>query len=526
MRFLRCLLVSALFLLKGLPLSADNLVTVTGDCGSRGALNQFFGFGTYWQLTTSYYNVNITIQTDTSDPTPSDGTPVLAFLTHGIGSGTTIASEVAHASFVIPPGSPPNTVVPVFTGLVLGPGNYFLSVIAQSHPQSIQGTAGGWCVPFSTTGTISTGNGVIKQWDYILNQGAPYPPSAGFNNWSSTPEFSVTGVMGTPTQTGTIIINSNVSNATFSLTPPVPGATSGGPYPVTLNSVPVRQYSVTFNEVQGYSTPSLPPQTLTAGGMISFDGQYTPVTQKCSNVKIDQSFSNSLMDVSFTGGCIGVLTIRNNKNYWTNFQISPTGIVSFSPVGGDTNLYAKYGLLPPSGLIGSGPPVQYNVSFSNPGDGISVFVDPTGQTVNGGAKLMNIVQITLNAVPIPGLSSAVLLVANNYEAVTQAFAQMPDLTGADQALFSSLNVSLALSELGSFFASPTEVSTFASMVAQIAISNGISVSTAGLTQALIQALKTLTGAPIRIMYAAILAVGNVFTLDFQYPQGSVQLTAQ
>ena len=87
-------------------------------------------------------------------------------------------------------------------------------------------------------------------------------------------EISVTGTPGPTPQTGTIQINSNLANATFILSPPVAGALTGAPYPVTINNAPAGLYSITFNGVRGYTTPSVPPQTLAAGGVISFNGQY------------------------------------------------------------------------------------------------------------------------------------------------------------------------------------------------------------------------------------------------------------
>lgn len=101
-----------------------------------------------------------------------------------------------------------------------------------------------------------------------------YAPAASMSFTSSNMEISVTGTPGPTPQTGTIQINSNLANATFILSPPVAGALTGAPYPVTINNAPAGLYSITFNGVQGYTTPSVPPQTLAAGGVISFNGQY------------------------------------------------------------------------------------------------------------------------------------------------------------------------------------------------------------------------------------------------------------
>src|SRR5258708_5395715 len=119
----------------------------------------------------------------------------------------------------------------------------------------------------------------------------------------------------------------------------------------------------------------------------------------CVGSIIDSSLSNDQIDVSLTGGCDGVLTIRNKKNYWTNFKISTTGSATATPIGGSSNPYAAAGLLPPSGLIGSSTAVMYDIHFSNKHESITIYVDPTGQTGNGNARWMNFVQVCLNAIP-------------------------------------------------------------------------------------------------------------------------------
>jgi hypothetical protein len=87
---------------------------------------------------------------------------------------------------------------------------------------------------------------------------------------------------------------------------------------------------------------------LAAGGTISFAGQYVPVGQNCTGVNIDPSQSNGVLEVSLSDACGGTLTIQNNKNFWTNYQIS--GSVTTMPVGA-SGVYAQFLLLPPNGLF-------------------------------------------------------------------------------------------------------------------------------------------------------------------------------
>ncbi len=173
---------------------AVTVLSVTGNCGSQGALNSLFSFGVYWTQTTSYYDVNIDIPI-TTDFSSTDGTPVLAFLSNNFAPEPTVSDEVAHASFVIPLGSSPNTLVRIFTGLALGPGQYFLTVYAPT-----QSYAGGWCVATNAP-TTSSAMGVTEQYTYLLNGYNTYPPAGGFIDYWATAEISITGVPGTPPPT-------------------------------------------------------------------------------------------------------------------------------------------------------------------------------------------------------------------------------------------------------------------------------------------------------------------------------------
>jgi hypothetical protein len=75
--------------------------------------------------------------------------------------------------------------------------------------------------------------------------------------------------------TGTIVVSTNLPTAAFTVAGPAtfPGS---GMLDVVLDAL-LGTYSVTFGAVSGYTTPSSPSQTLTAGGTITFIGTYAPV---------------------------------------------------------------------------------------------------------------------------------------------------------------------------------------------------------------------------------------------------------
>ncbi|HXP83819.1 MAG TPA: beta-propeller fold lactonase family protein [Bryobacteraceae bacterium] len=79
---------------------------------------------------------------------------------------------------------------------------------------------------------------------------------------------------------GTLSVNvgpADASGATFSISPPIPGFPTGGPYPVTRTGVPAGTYVVTFNSIHGFRVPS--PQTVSVipCGAASASGTYIEI---------------------------------------------------------------------------------------------------------------------------------------------------------------------------------------------------------------------------------------------------------
>ena len=290
MSCLRWLWLSVLFETFAVaPLAADNILSVTAKADCNGGGWGFLGgpiYGTAWTQTGSYSNVSVVVVVNNL---LSDGSAITAYLTNQIGPGTTTANEIGHGTFVLPangnPGAAKSSNAAIFQGLNLGPGDYYLTLYA-ANPPAIAGT---WC--FASPATVTTGSGVTQKGDFEGTTFAPaYPPATPVSFPSTNVEVSVSGTPGTPpapAQTGTISVNSNLLNATFTLKPAISGAPSSGPYAVTINNAPVGQYSMAFGDVQGYFTPSVPPQTLTAGGTISFNGQYVVAASAVSVILFD-----------------------------------------------------------------------------------------------------------------------------------------------------------------------------------------------------------------------------------------------
>lgn len=251
------------------------------------------------------------------------------------------------------------------------------------------------------------------------------------------------------------------------------------------------------------------------GGLDALTGGFSLSACSVKSARIDTSLSNGVISATFSGSpCNGYLTVQNNMTYWTNFTVSTItpGLVSYEPVGGDSNLYARFGLLPPSGVfpLPPGESVSYRVQFSQPDTSLTVFADPTVTTSFAAAE-MNVLQSILNVLPLGG---APTLVVDNYEEIQQAFEQMPHLQAADTDLFQNPpDLTGATNELFSFFRDPGELAVFNGLMGQL----GFNVE--------FETFKELVGTPWRIVNSLTTAFGNLRTAFFGYPAGSIALTS-
>jgi len=171
------------------PLGATTIIST--DLGSAGYTELFGGFAAdvAWTQTGTFSGATVYAEIDPggNGTTPSTETGT-AYLTTQIGPGTTVADEIASTSFSVTGLAFDPTDDPLFTGLTLGPGTYYLVLTATgSQP-------GGWEIT-STGITPVTAPGVT---DIDLgHQGtgtASYPPALSFSLVNGNPlEFSVTG---------------------------------------------------------------------------------------------------------------------------------------------------------------------------------------------------------------------------------------------------------------------------------------------------------------------------------------------
>jgi virginiamycin B lyase len=239
-----------------------------------------------------------------------------------------------------------------------------------------------------------------------------------------------------------------------------------------------------------------------------------PVTGLKTNVKA----SNGVIIATASPGlnpCEFIITLGNPKTYWTNFRISTTGSVTTQPVGGALNFYTAALVLPASFPIIPNPPVgtpaSYIVRFTRPGETLTIFADPTIQTgINAAA--MNLAQGLLDL--LPSGSGKLTLTIDSVSRIGDAFGQMPHLKAAATALFQSHpDLTQAGNQLYLFFTG-SELSTFNALLVEL----GAQVIFGTITDAL---------SYVGQLIAAIAAdVGNIYTLTFGYPSGSIEFKAQ
>ncbi len=153
---------------------AATIVSVTGPNDTSPTAVSFQQFlSVSWSQTIAYDNASISAKL-TALTQGGDGT---AYLTTQIGSGTTVANEIARTAFTFPPDGSPSLTL--FSGLSLSPGNYFLILATTAGPGYWYGTP---------SPTITLGQGVTAGSEYFtLSSGndAAYPPDSSFNRLGS-----------------------------------------------------------------------------------------------------------------------------------------------------------------------------------------------------------------------------------------------------------------------------------------------------------------------------------------------------
>ncbi len=165
------------------------------------------------------------------------------------------------------------------------------------------------------------------------------------------------------------------------------------------------------------------------------NGQYFVVSVNLPScpihsITVDSQFSEGVVEgkVLGTDPCDATIEIHNTRSYWVNLKITPLGGSKAEPVGGDANLYAKFGILGPDASV------HYNVHFPKLGRSIEAEVDTT---FGSAAKMMNFTQFVIDAISLrqPGVGTGFTLLTDYYPTLADTYASTPNLRDAMNAFF-------------------------------------------------------------------------------------------
>ncbi len=148
--------------------TAETIISVAGTPNAGDVLTSTGVGAVSWTQSTSFHDVEILALVDSAPDGASDiGT---AYLTTGLGPGTTLADQIASTSFPIPS---TNMYVLLFSGLTLGPGTYYLSLTSTG---GIADNEGAWACVCGGGPSVVLGAGVSRNPGAGTEDDSIYPP--------------------------------------------------------------------------------------------------------------------------------------------------------------------------------------------------------------------------------------------------------------------------------------------------------------------------------------------------------------
>jgi hypothetical protein len=185
--------------------AAPIIISVTAPPALSTLIDSSSVVSTSWSQSKAYTGVSITALVDSAilGQTPMAD----AYLTTAIGPGTTTMDEIARAQFTVPATLPIcsmsscGAMVTLFSGLSLGPGNYFVTM----GPDPLSNGLVGWFPALNPTVLLDTG--VSEGTSFIASAMASYPPASAFTVYTMglppiifnvAMNFAVTGTTAIP----------------------------------------------------------------------------------------------------------------------------------------------------------------------------------------------------------------------------------------------------------------------------------------------------------------------------------------
>jgi len=183
--------VLATILICPISLKAVPIISVTGPPSLSTLIHSASILSTSWSQSQAYTGVAIAVLVNS--PTFGQSPLADAYLTTRIGPGTTVTDEIAHTQFAVPLQLPVcsqmscGAYVTLFSGLSLGPGDYFLTL----GPDAARTFLAGWFPVTSPTVLLDTG--VTQGATFFSPAMAPYAPASAFGGNNFPMNFIVTG---------------------------------------------------------------------------------------------------------------------------------------------------------------------------------------------------------------------------------------------------------------------------------------------------------------------------------------------
>ena len=124
---------------------------------------------------------------------------------------------------------------------------------------------------------------------------------------------------------GSINVNTNIAQATFTISGPASYSGSGTTWSAT--GAPIGGYIIVYGDVPGYTTPPSESATLNDNGVINFSGQYTQIV---GSISVTTNRSDSQFTVS------GPVTYNGSG---TNWSVTDAPVGTYTVTFGDINGY-------------------------------------------------------------------------------------------------------------------------------------------------------------------------------------------
>lgn len=184
-------LLLAASLLCATRLQADPIVSVTAPPALSTLISSDAVVSTSWSASNAYTDVSIAVLVNSSlvGETPTAN----AYLTSRIGPGTTVNDEIAHTQFTVPVQLPVcssnscGAMVTLFSGLSLGPGDYFLTLSSTATSSPVVG----WFPALDPI--VVTDAGVTLGASFLGSAVAAYPAASAFGTYPFAMQLVVTG---------------------------------------------------------------------------------------------------------------------------------------------------------------------------------------------------------------------------------------------------------------------------------------------------------------------------------------------